>query len=99
MGFIIFLEYEKWKNTISQPTLQWEGYKGSLRECKSYFDLSYGNFFLLICLQLRTSKTTDCSLQGDHFKIGHKYHTRAIKGRALYSKIIFWALGLSHKKL
>ena len=27
------------------------------------------------------------------------YRNRAIKGRALYSKIIFWSLGLSHKKL
>ena len=26
------------------------------------------------------------------------YRTRAIKGRALYSKIIFWALRLSNKK-
>ena len=27
-----------------------------------------------------------------------KYRTRAIKGRALYLRIIFWALRLSHKK-
>ena len=54
--------------------------------------IQFSKFFILLGIRVKLKKLL-------WIWIIDTYRTRAIKGRALYSKIIFLTLGLSHKKL